>query len=425
MRPASKRVICTLGIITLLLIGVPVTYGQTYEILHSFNMSDGYAPQGLVTIDSSGNLYSTTSEGGTGACEHGCGTVFKLSNAGSGWFFETLHLFTASGGDGATPTHSGVVIGPDGALYGVTSAGGAAGSYGTVYRLIPQLSICRSAFCPWMETPIYRFQGGVDGAQPEGNLVFDQQGNIYGTTRIGGTGYCQAHGCGTVYELTRSGSSWTKKVLYNFDAANDGTWPGDGLVFDSGGNLYGTTAAGAGCGSVFRLSPLGSDWTETVLYTFTCGNDGGAPGATPILDGFGNLYGTTPIEGACNGGTAYELSPSGLGWQFNLLATFCGFVFGGPPGKLVFDGYGNLFGMTNADGHPADFGEIFKLVPGLRSWTQLDLLVFRDRSDDGALPVNGLTPDGNGGFYGVTTAGGGGPCGPYGCGVVFDYVPAQ
>src|SRR5262249_19090578 len=159
------------------------------------------------------------------------------------------------GSDGANP-QARVIIGPDGGLYGTTQYG--ANGYGTVFKLTPPPTACKTALCPWMETTLYRFSGGADGGNPFGEVVFDKAGNLYGTTLLGGIGTCNnLYTCGVVYELKRSGGSWTESVLYSFTGGDDGGAPSAGLIFDADGNLYSTTSTGGSHndGTVFQLSP--------------------------------------------------------------------------------------------------------------------------------------------------------------------------
>ena len=183
---------------------------QSYSIL--FNFPGGMAgsgPAGL-TIDSAGRLYGATVAGGNGG-----GTVFRLSRAGSGWVLTTLYAFRGTT-DGSSPGM--VVFGPDGALYGTTSAGGGACNSGVVFSLRPPPNACTSALCPWTETVLYEFQGAPDGADPSGSpVVFDQAGNLYGTTVAGGSGV------GTVYELTHGSGGWTRTFFTPSNIATEHT----------------------------------------------------------------------------------------------------------------------------------------------------------------------------------------------------------
>ena len=287
---------------------------QTFNVLHDFTGGqDGGTPIAELTMDRAGNLYGTTFYGGVQSCHTssgtGCGTVFKLSKKGSGWVFSPLYDF-AGNGDGANPAGK-VVFGPDGSLYGTTFEFG--GYSGTVFNLKPQPTSCRAALCSWNQTLLYGFTGGSDGGNPYGGVVFDKAGNLYGTTFSGGQKGGQVCGdgagstCGVVYELTKSGSIWTETVLHTFTGGADGSNPGNGLVLDGAGNLYGTTTTGGSglYGTAFQLSPSGSGWTENVLYSFGL-NGGTEPWGALIFDAAGNLYGTT-LYGAPS--TVFELTP--------------------------------------------------------------------------------------------------------------------
>jgi len=171
-----------------------------------------------------------------------------------------------------------VVIGANGTLYGTTAVGGS-GEGGTVYNLRPSPRVCVSALCPWTETVLYRFTGGNDGRNPWAGVVFDQSGNLYGATSNGGSA-----GAGVVYELMPSHGGWTDQVLYTFTGGQDGENPLATLTLDNAGNLYGTTNVGGtpgcgdfGCGTVYELTPSGSGWTEHILYKFQGGSDGDQP----------------------------------------------------------------------------------------------------------------------------------------------------
>ncbi|HYA24968.1 MAG TPA: choice-of-anchor tandem repeat GloVer-containing protein [Terriglobales bacterium] len=194
---------------------------------------------------------------------------------------------------GAYP-QSGLVADAQGNLYGTSVYGGVFG-FGTVFQLAP------GANGMWKQTVIYSFTGLNDGAYPNGNVVLDSAGNVYGATTNGGYLGCIT-GCGVVFELSSgSNGKWTQKVLHRFGQTGDGAFPNGSLVFDSGGSLYGTTSGGGldntacreDCGTVFRLTPSGSVWKETLLYEFTAGSDGSTPEVSVVFDSHGNLYGTT------------------------------------------------------------------------------------------------------------------------------------
>lgn len=398
----------TLGIIV-----APCAQAQTYTLLHAFNNAgDGAYPQAGVTLDAAGNLYGTT----TGYEQNTTSTVYKLSRAGSGWRVSVLHTF-AGGTDGAAP-YAGVVFGPDGTLYGTTASGGLFNN-GTVYNLRPPASPCLSAECPWVETILYNFTGLADGAGPWANLTFDSAGNIYSTTIAGGT-----HGKGVVFELSRSGETWTESVLYSFKGVPvDGANPESSVTFDSAGNLYGTTAMGGyqeDVGTIYELSPSQSGWTETVLFNFNPGSSGYTPYSGVVFDPQGNFYGTTSNGGGLEnaGGTIYQMEPSGDSWIFNVLYSF-NLGPNQPYDTPTLDAAGNLYGTTS--GGPAGTGSIFELTRGSNGWTYSNLYEF---AYQGYQPHGGVAFDHSGNLYGTTFYGGNYPqgCGS-GCGVVWELVP--
>ncbi len=397
---------------------------QTFKVLHTFTGSDGSNPSAGVTIQG-GDLYGTTFAGGDLTCNggHGCGTVYELKRIGASWTFGSLHTFTGS--DGSIPT-APVVFGPDGNIYSTAEFGPGKGS---VFKLTPS-PLCRlhkyyrnMPPCRWAESVLYTFQGGTDGSKPIG-LVFDQAGNIYGTTSSGGI-----YGQGTVYELTSSGSGWTESLLHSFQPNDiDGLMPYRSvMVFDQAGNLYGTTSQGGAhnAGSVFQLTPSGSGWTENVLYSFTNEEDGSFPYSGLIIDQSGNLYGTTTDAGTGHGGTVFELSPSGGGWTFSVLYSLTGPLGqqAGPAWALVMDAAGNLYDVTQGDG-AYNKGNVFKLTNTGGSWTYTSRYDFTG-GRDGNFPISGVTLDANGNLYGTTYYGGDLNCGTngIGCGVVWEITP--
>jgi uncharacterized repeat protein (TIGR03803 family) len=227
-----------------------------------------------------------------------------------------------------------------------------------VFKLSPQ------AGGSWTETLLHSFNpSGPDGQVPDCTLIFDSAGNLYGTTNYGGT-----FGSGTVFELSpNSGGGWTEKRLASFGNSGNDTYAPAGVVFDPAGNLYLTTAFGGfySDGAVVELSPkAGGGWTSKVIHNFD-GADGHEPFDTLIIDSSGNLYGTTYAGGANGGGVAFELSPrAGGGWTETTLHSFTGTgtTDGGYPyAGLMFDAAGNLYGTTSANG--ADLhGTVFKIA---------------------------------------------------------------
>jgi len=395
------------GLIILLATAI-TAQAQTFTTLHSFTGgSDGANPYAGLTMDQAGNLYGTAGYGGYtgGSCgsSGGCGIVFKLKHEASGWVLYPLYQFT--GPDGASP-QARVIIGPDGNLYGTTTYGGTA-NQGTVFKLSPPPSACRSFLCPWRETVLYSFQGGSDGEQPQlADLVFDRQGNIYGTTPYGGTGSSCYQSCGVVYQLTPSNGGWTESILYRFQGGNDGAYPFAGLIFDAAGNLYGAGEYGGAnlYGVVYKLSPSEGGWTESVIYAFTAFS--GEPYGGLIFDQAGNLYGVTS---AINAGepVVYELTPSDGAWTFNPLYTVSD-AYQGSFAKLTMDPAGKLYG-TIYEGGP----EVFQLTPSDGQWT---LTGFSGNA--GAEPSDNVILDASGNVYSTASAGG-----TYGKGVVFEITP--
>jgi len=305
-------------------------------------------------------------------------------------------------------------------------------------------------FCTLTAAPLFAATGevlqyfnGKDGANPSAGVIFDAQGNLYGTTDGGGT-----YNRGVVFELSPNPTGfWTETVLYSFSGVNgDGRYPYAGLVFDSLGNLYGTTAVGGafncvgssqGCGTVFELSPgQNGTWTETVLHSFD-GRDGALPYASLIIDAAGNLYGTTghggsgancPAQLTVGCGIVFELSPTQGAWTESVLYNFCslaqckdGF---GPFAGLIFDAAGNLYGTTSDGGayshcNPS-CGTVFELTPGNGAWTESVLFSFKGKY--GADPEDDLIFDAKGNIYGTTRLGHGNGGGG---GVAFELSPAN
>ncbi len=415
-------------LIATLLLGAVALQGQTYKILYAFTAgADGKVPEAGLTMDAAGNLYGTTDFGGhlDVICrEVGCGTVFKLTNANSIWAFSTLYAFRGDS-DGITPD-ARVILGPDGALYGTTYLGGRVprsareGSYGTVYRVGPPAAPCASSACQWEETVLYRFTGGADGSRPfSGDLVFDVAGDIFGSTSEGGANGC-GDGCGVVFELTPSGTSWAESVLYAFKGGPDGDEPSSGVIFDQAGNLYGETAycGGHDCyGLVYKLSHSGPGWVKTVLHRFGL-NDLEYPTGGVVFDSSSNLYGVVCCPPA---GGAFQLTLSNNGWIINWLAAFVGSYGPVNGAHLVMDRAGNLYGTTFGGGAYRQ-GNVFKLSPGIDGWTYTDLHDFH--RTDGSGPSASVILDADGNIYGTTTEGGNlSACPIIGCGVVFEITP--
>lgn len=274
-----------------------LTPAGTETVLHYFGKKHGSHPAGNLALNKRDDVFGTAGSGGSKTCE--CGIAFKIAPGG-----ETIPLHVFLGGsDGASPG-SGLLRDKLGNLYGVTAVGGGgaacAGSQGcgTVFEITANGNY----------SILYAFSGGSDGAFPSGELAMDNTGNLYGTTEGGGT-----NGFGTTYELTAGG---VETVLHSFAGGSDGSTPATGVILGSAGDIYGTTQGGGGgeeVGVVFHLAPSG---TETTLYSFTGKADGAYPqGLT--LDAAGDIYGTALMGGSltqtCNGGagcgTVFKLTP--------------------------------------------------------------------------------------------------------------------
>ncbi len=316
---------------------------NTLTVLHAFagSPSDGANPVAGLVRDLKGNLYGTTVNGGA----HGAGSVFRVTATGSE---KVLYSFTG-GADGGNP-NAGLVY-AQGNLYGTTTNGGTSNK-GTVFVLTPA----------GVETVLHSFTGGVDGQSPWATLIRDADGNLYGTTIAGG-----ASGMGTVFEVTAAG---VESVLYSFAGGADGAQPYGSLIRGKQGDLYGTTFFGGasssgcptGCGTMFHLAPTG---VETILIAFPGGSKGANPQGGLVRDSKGNFWGTTVIGGQvklCNHGcgTIFELTATG----FPVL----GIAFNGSPNDgqtpragLILDTAGNLYGTTQMGGSGG--GTIFKYVP--------------------------------------------------------------
>ena len=322
-----------LAISAVALFATTASAAASETVLHNLN-NDGtaaaYPCAGLI-MDASGNFYGTTCYGGL----YNAGTVFELTpNQGRGWTETVLHSF-GNGTDGSVP-EAGLIFDANGNLYGTTSFGGIHDG-GTAFELTP------TGGGDWTETVLRNFGGGTDGAIPFSGLVFDANGNLFGTTYQGGI-----HNHGTVFQLApRQGGGWTETVLHSFNNnGSDGALPEAGLVFDPAGNLYGTTSSGGihDYGTVFELAVAqGGGWTETILHSFNMnGSDGAFPEAGLVIDNAGNLYGTTEEGGIhLSYGTVFKLTPrDGGGWTETILHP----ETGGLARSLVLDGPGDIDG---------------------------------------------------------------------------------
>jgi uncharacterized repeat protein (TIGR03803 family) len=368
---------------------------QTLAVLYSFTGgTDGSSPYTALVRDTAGNLYGTTARGGDSNCDRGlsCGVVFKLDVHGT----ETvLHTFTG-GADGAYPTGT-LIRDAAGNLYGTAYNGGGitcevTAGCGMVFKLDPTVTF----------TVLHAFAGGMDGALPDGGVIRDSSGNLYGTTSFGG-----ASDSGTVFKVDATGK---ETVLYSFTGKADGGQPIAGVIRDAAGNLFGTTPAGGtrylSAGTAYKVDTTGK---ETVLHKFVYNGsgDGLYPYAGLVPSGE-NLYGTTSGGGTSGYGALFRLDKAG---NETVLYSFTGGTDGRDPENcgLVHDSAGNLYGTTEFGGDSDNDGTVFELDP---SGKETVLHVFT--KTEGTRPVAGVIRDAAGNLYGTTTEGG-----AFGWGTVF------
>ena len=412
-----------------LIAATSVSAATQEKVLASFDGTNGFIPIAGLVFDASGNLYGTTFSGGT----NNLGAVFEVVHGRGGeWTKRTLYNFCSATGcvDGTNP-QGGLVVDKAGNLYGTAATGGGNG-FGAVFELV------KGRHGKWKEKVLHNFNfDGADGYYPLSSLIFDSAGNLDGTTEWGG-----AYNSGTVFSLTKvAGHGWTEQIMYSFnDNGEDGYAPYASVIFDKAGNLYGTTALGGasgtgcggqGCGTVFELT-LGSNgnWIEAVLHSFMDdGKSGFKPWGGVVIDGSGNLYGTTnaggPVSAGCgNGGcgVVFELTPLGGGnWSEKVLHHFQddGSDGYGSVAGLALDAKGNLYGTTYYGGAYND-GIAFEVVPAKKRWIEKVLHTF-DWSltvKDGSSPGSGLIFDSSGNLYGTTENGG-----DYDQGAVIEITP--
>jgi uncharacterized repeat protein (TIGR03803 family) len=377
--------------------------GQSYTILHTFTgAGDGATPTAGVTLDATGNLYGTTSQGGylgnqySCASHGGCGIVFKLTHSNDVWRETVLHTFTGLT-DGATP-YAGVVFGPDGQLYGAASVGGLMGE-GAVFSLRPPATACQTALCNWTETMIVSLGAGscYGAIIGYGNVAFDPAGLPYETSIFAGD-----YDVGTIFNAF--GGYCGFQHSFNWGTEGGNTQAGVTFV---GYYMYGVATNG---GPYSKGTVYGYAGGVNVIHAFENGDDGAYPFASLAADAAGNLYGTTSRGGPGDGGTVFEVTPSG---SFSVLYSFTG--GGNSKGSLSFDTAGNMYG-TLCNGGAQSLGSIFKLTPGTTGWSYTSLHDFS--GIDGACPYGSVSLDSDGNLYGTASGGG-----AYGKGVVWEITP--
>jgi uncharacterized repeat protein (TIGR03803 family) len=373
---------------------------QVTKVIHEFqdgNSNDGSQSYAGLTAGPHGELYGNSWAGGTNN-----GIVFELIPTVLGsWRYSILYTFAAMP-DGANPRGT-LARDHNGNLYGTTQVGGTF-DCGTVFELSPPAIVGGA----WTESVLYSFDcvnnNPNDGAAPLAGVVFDNLGNLYGTTENGGT-----QGEGVVFKLTppsTSGGAWTETLLHSFHSGHDGAEPFYGLTFAGKGIFYGFTSYGGGSerGTFYQITAGGK---ETVLYTFHDGPDGGFPSGEPVLDASGNVYGTANIGGATGNGVVFEMTPPaipGQPWTDNVLYSFSG-TGGSSPSGVVFGPSGVLYG-TSWGGGTTDDGVVFELTPPTSggSWTESVLLDFNGNGNGQSVWAAPILL--NGTLYGVTHTGG-------------------
>lgn len=414
--------LAAVALIVIVMLAPRASAQGTEKLLYSFTGGqDGQTPQEGVIFDQSGNLYGATMNGGDEKCYYGgiagCGVVFQLTpNADGTWTENVLHSFTGRK-DGAGPNWGSLVFGAANNLYGATNQGGSHND-GTIFELSP------NSDGSWTESVLHQFTGRRDGAHPMTTPIFDTAGNLYGTAVGAGV-----YGCGMVFEMTPgSNNRWTYQAIHQFKGT-PGCYPRTGLVPDTAGAYYGTTRNegqycgknSRQCGIVYQLTPAsGGKWTFKAIHVFSGGNGGADPATmNVVVDGNGNLYGTTWAGGGFYGyGLVYELSPGAGGkWTYKVLYQFTGSDDGGHSAStMIFDAAGNLYGTTWSGGAYGD-GVMFKMTPNQNgTWTES--VVYSFGGSDGANPGAALISDSAGNIYGTTGAGG-----VYGAGTVYEITP--
>ena len=382
------------------------TNAVTLTTLHAFGTAtnDAHAPNSPLILANDGNFYGVSYSGGA----NDLGALYKISPAGVEII---LYSFGASSSDGTQP--ASVIQGSDGNFYGTTVTGGAYGSGscaaslgdclpgdGTIFKFNPTTGT---------ETVLYSFGStSTDGMNPNGNLLLASDGNFYGTTGAGG-----ANSYGAVFRVNPAGN---ETVVYSFgsNSSTDAKTPSAGLIQGSNGELYGTTTLGGtnGTGAVFQISTGG---IESVLYSFGTGTDDGSTPYAPLLQGSdGNLYGTTIFGGAHSRGTLFKVTSGGAE---SIVHSFGSSATDGtlPYDAVIEDSSGNFYGSTysgGANGEALCVGATTACYPGdgtifmvTSAGVESVLYSFGSTTTDGIYPAGGLILN-NGTFYGVTTEGG-------------------
>jgi uncharacterized repeat protein (TIGR03803 family) len=378
-------------------------HAQTETVLFNFGHKGyGHNPFGRLLLDHAGNLFGTNALGGARIRDR-FGTVFELKPNGQVWQPVSISTFTLL--NGGFPV-AGIIRDSDGSIFGTGELGGS--GCGIVYEVTRQSGA-------WSQNILHTFSAGDDGCVPNGELVRDSAGNLYGVTGIGG-----AKLEGTVFKLAKSGNAWTETILYDFDGGADGEHP-QGMHMAADGTIFGTTNLGGayGGGTVFQLVRNGGVWSETTLYSFGGSNDGtGNPTGGLVEDSGGNLYGSDTNGGPHGFGSVFELSPSQGGWTETALYGFTGGADGNRPVDGITLASGSLYGVTSGGGAFGG-GTVFKLTQAQSAWSETVLHSFPSSgTSDGNLPDARPILDKDGTLYGTTSEGG-----TLGGGVAYEISP--
>jgi uncharacterized repeat protein (TIGR03803 family) len=394
----SRSVVMALAVFAVMAMVANAAWASTTKVAYSFaGDEDGEYPSTELAIDSAGNLYGTSVQGG----DFGGGTVFQLTPSGQSWTHTVLYNFTG-GADGGQP-YGGVTLDAQGNLYGSAVVGGTGHACedgcGVAYKLTKSGNT-------WTQTVLHNFTGGNDGSGPGGRLTLDQNGDLYGMTPTGG-----AFGLGVIYQLRYQSGTWKMRVIHTFTGGTDGGTASAGRLLLVAGHLYGVATVGGtyGQGVAFRLGiNQAGKWELKTLYAFKGAPDAGFPYGGLVFDGVGNLYGTTYYDGANDLGAVYQLSPGPQGaWTERVLYSFKGGSDGANSiSTLVFDGAGNMYGTTSEGGAAGcGCGTIFKMTRSGNAWTESVAYRFQG-VPDAAFAYNGMVADQAGNFYGATVHGG-------------------
>ena len=419
----SFRIFTLKNVALMLMLGLSaLACAQTESTIFTFSEATTFWPQGGLLEDSAGNLYGVAKGGGS----YGVGAVYELSPptvSGGAWTQTVLYSFVPYGGGGYVPI-SDLVRDQKGAFYGTFFAGGdPTCNCGGVYKLNPP-AVQGGA---WTESAIYSFKT-ADGHLPtQAALALTTKGTLYGTTIQGGT-----WDSGVIYQLTtKNGISYTESVLYSFGDTGDASVPNGPILMDTAGNLYGVTAQGGtyGQGALYKYVPAanGNPATESLLFSFGGSTtSGSSPSGNLVFDVGGNIYGVTTFGGTNNDGVVYSLAPAQPTWTQTVLYTFSSSSGVSPLGGLTWNHKNNnLYGSTsNMNAHPAGAGTIFKLVPPAvkgGTWTESSLMQFTYKVN-GGYPTGAVWLDTKtGDLYGSAQQGGIEGCDLY-CGVLWQIV---